>query len=113
MEYITLTKTDPEFESYLLGNFSQTHRALPVETFHAQTPRERVTFRLVPREKVAAPKWWKVYFWSCRPELLGLTMGPAIVAWLSHHEKLGAWTKWPSWFALLGVFFTHGCFYME
>lgn len=107
MEYITLTRNDPEFESYLLGTFSQKLRALPVETFHPQTVRERVTFRLVPREKVSAPPWWKIYFWSCRPELLGLTMGPSIAAWLSNHDRFVEWTRWPSWFALLGVFFLH------
>lgn len=107
MEYITLTRDDPEFESYLLGTFSPSLRALPVETFHAQTSRERVTFRLVPREKVAAPRWWKIYFWSCRPELLGLTMGPSIAAWFGQPARLAEWTRWPSWFALLGVFFLH------
>lgn len=107
MEYITLTRDDPEFESYLLGTFSEQLRALPVETFHAQTERERVTFRLVEREKVQAPPWWKIYFWSCRPELLGLTMGPSIAAWLNDRARLEEWTRWPSWFALLGVFFLH------
>lgn len=107
MEFITLTKDDPEFESYLLGTFSRTHRALPVETYNATTARERVTFRLVPVEKVAAPAWWKAYFWSARPELFGLTLGPAVAAWLNHSHSLGAWTKWSSWFALLGLFFLH------
>lgn len=107
MEYITLTRDDPEFDSYLLGTFSRELRALPVETFHPQTARERVTFRLVAREKVAAPAWWKIYFWSSRPELLGLTMGPAIAAWLTQVERVAEWTQWPSWFALLGVFFLH------
>ena len=112
MEYITLTKGDAEFDAYLLGTFSRTHRALPVETFHPQTARERVTFKLVPREKVAAPRWWVTYFWSSRPELLGLTMGPAIAAWLNHHSEIHEWTKWPSWFALLGVFFLHAASFL-
>jgi 1,4-dihydroxy-2-naphthoate octaprenyltransferase len=107
VEYITLTKADPEFGSYLLGTFSKTHRALPVETFHPQTARERVTFRLVEREKIDSPAWWIVYFRSCRPELLGLTMGPAIAAWLNHRDEISDWAKWPSWFALLGIFFLH------
>src|SRR5216683_2002056 len=105
MKFITLTKNDPDFDSYLLGTFSQTERALPVETYHPQTARERVTFRLVPVEKVGAPSWWKIYFWSCRPELLGLTMGPAMAAFLNQFEKTAEWTRWPSWFALAGVFF--------
>jgi len=62
---------------------------------------------VIPVAKVAAPAWWKIYFWSCRPELLGLTLGPSIAAWLNHHGALAEWTRWPSWFALVGVFFLH------
>jgi 1,4-dihydroxy-2-naphthoate octaprenyltransferase len=107
MEFITLTKDDPEFESYLRGTFSRELRALPIETYHAQTARERVTFQVVPVAKVKAPAWWKIYFWSCRPELLGLTLGPAVAAWLNHPAALPEWTRWPSWFALLGILFLH------
>lgn len=107
MELITLTKNDPEFESYLLGTFSKDHRAIPVETYHADTPRERVTFRVIPWEKVGAPHWLKIYLLSSRPELLGLTMGPAIAAWLNHSHSLSDWERIPSWLALLGLFFLH------
>lgn len=107
MDFITLTKNDPEFLSYLNGTFSRDHRAVPVETYHAETARERVTFRVVPIEKVGAPSWWRIYIRSCRPELLGLTMGPAIAAWLNHYGQLSDWARWPSWFALAGIFFLH------
>lgn len=107
MELITLAKDDPEFSSFLMGTFSPTHRALPEETFHPQTPRERVTFRLVPIDKVKAPAWWMIYIKSCRPELAGLTLGPAVAAWLNQHDRLADWSRWPSWFALLGIFFLH------
>jgi 1,4-dihydroxy-2-naphthoate octaprenyltransferase len=107
MELITLTKDDPDFNSYLLGTFSNTHRALPEETFHPQTTRERVTFRVVPVAAVKAPPWWHVYFVSTRPELSGLTLGPAMAAWLNQHERVAEWAMWPSWLALVGIFFLH------
>lgn len=107
MEYITVTKDDPAFNTYLDGTFSLTERALPIETYHAQTSRERVTFRIVSIAKLDTPKWWKIYFWSCRPELLVLTLGPAVAAWLSHKDRVQDWTPWPSWFAMLGLFFLH------
>lgn len=113
MEYITLTKDDPEFKSYLLGTFSDSHRALPVETYHAQTARERVTFRVVPLAQVGAPAWWKIYLRSSRPELFGLTLGPAVVAWLGHRQSLGEWTRWPSWLALAGLFFLHTAVFLQ
>ncbi|MBX3021013.1 MAG: UbiA family prenyltransferase [Bdellovibrionales bacterium] len=106
-EFITLTREDPEFESYLLGTFSDKERAIPVETYHAQTYRERVTFRIVPIDKLSAPPWWTIYFWSCRPELLALTLGPSFAAWLNHPSSLSAWERWPSWLALVGIFFLH------
>ena len=106
-EFITLTRDDPEFESYLLGTFSQTERALPVETYHAQSYRERVTFRIVPKSALKTPPWWKIYFWSCRPEFAPLTLGPAVASWLNHRESIEHWTKFPSWFALVGIAFLH------
>lgn len=107
MNYVTLTSADPEFKSYLLGTFSKTHRALPVETYSAHAPFERVTFQLVPVEQIKSPSWWRIYFRAARPELLPLTLGPAIVAWLSHPQSLPQWTRWPSWCAILGIFFLH------
>lgn len=107
MEYITLKKGDAEFESYLLGTFADDRRALPVETFHGQEAGERVTFRIVPVSELQIPPWWKVYFISFRPELAPLTLGPAMAAWFNHYASLAQWTRWPSWFALLGVFFLH------
>lgn len=107
MDLITLTKDDPDFEAYLLGTFSKDKRALPVETYHADTPRERVTFRIIPRDQVGAPHWLRIYLKSSRPELLCLTMGPAIAAWLNHSHSLNEWARIPSWLALLGLFFLH------
>lgn len=107
MEFITLTKSDPEFQSYLLGTFARDRRALPVETYHAATARERVTFRVVPVEKLDVPPWWKAYLWATRPELWALTLGPAMAAWLRHADRLGDWERGPSWLALIGIFFLH------
>lgn len=112
MNYITLTSEDPEFKSYLLGTFSTTHRALPVETYSSHGLSERVTFQIQPLEKIKTPAWWKIYFWSCRPELLPLTLGPAVAAWLSHPYNLEKWAKWPSWFALVGILFLHTAMFL-
>lgn len=107
MDYITLTKSDPEFQSYLLGTFSRERRAIPVETFEGHNSGERVTFKIVSLEKLDVPPWWKVYLISCRPDLAPLTLGPSIAAWLNHFASLSHWTRWPSWFALIGIFFLH------
>lgn len=107
MEFITLTKNDPDFQAYLLGTFSGEERALPVETYGPETDRERVTFRVVKNERLDIPAWWKSYLLSTRPELWALTLGPSMAAWLNHHETFQDWTRWPSWLALVGIFFLH------
>lgn len=80
--FVTLTPDDPDFQNYLLGGFSEELRALPVESFRQHSTRERVTFRLVPIREIKKPAWWKIYFKACRPELLGLTLGPFFVTLL-------------------------------
>lgn len=54
-ELITLSKNSPEFESYLLGTFSKTQRALPVQTLNVNSASETVTFRVLPIESIKKP----------------------------------------------------------
>lgn len=54
-ELVTLSKSSPEFESYLLGTFSQDKRALPVQTLNVNSASETVTFRIVPVESIVRP----------------------------------------------------------
>lgn len=112
MEYVTLTRQDPEFKSYLLGTFSSDQRALPVETYSPDTARERVTFQLVDVDRIGVPPWWRIYFRSCRPELLVLTLGPAVAAWLNHRDSFSRWTAWSSLASVLGVLFLHTAMFL-
>lgn len=54
-ELVTLSKSSPEFESYLLGTFSQDKRALPVQTLNVNSASETVTFRIVPVASIVRP----------------------------------------------------------
>ena len=105
MEFVTLSKGDPEFDAYLLGTFAKDKRALPVDTFQHGQRNERVTFQIVSLNEVKAPPWWLTYLRSCRLELSTMALGPAGAAWLSHPDRYEQWTQWPSWFAMLGLFF--------
>jgi 1,4-dihydroxy-2-naphthoate octaprenyltransferase len=53
----TLSKGDPEFESYLLGTFSKDKRALPLQTLNANSLRETVTFEIVPVSQIQKPSF--------------------------------------------------------
>jgi 1,4-dihydroxy-2-naphthoate octaprenyltransferase len=112
MEYVTLTREDPDFQTHLLGTFSKNRRALPVETYSPDTVRERVTFQLMDVGKLDIPPWWNIYFRSCRPELLVLTLGPAIAAWLSHRESFSRWMVQSSWSAVMGLIFLHTAMFL-
>lgn len=107
--FVTLTPDDSDFRRYLLGGFSKTVRALPVESFRQHSSRERVTFRLVPIEEIRKPAWWKIYFKACRPELLGLTLGPFFLTLLLLQKGLGLAFAHPSALiaAAFGLFFLH------
>lgn len=124
-QYVTLTKKDLEFESYLLGTFSKTEVAIPVESFGVGSLKERVTFQIQSLEEVGSPNWLYVYYKAIRPELLGLTLGHSLVAALGllalfpKHNisiSLGASQFFVSLvLSLLGVVFAHasGCLFND
>lgn len=107
-EFITLEKGHESFSAHLLGTFSKEKRALPVKSFHANTDVERITFRLVDKEKIQKPSTVEVVAQLFRVELLGLTLMPLavtlILLWNSSVEV--------NWFlaglALLVATFFHG-----
>jgi 1,4-dihydroxy-2-naphthoate polyprenyltransferase len=63
-ELKTLSKSDPQFLSYLLGTFSRTERALPVKSLNVQSSSETVTFEIVPvkaiQEGPRFRRWLKI-----------------------------------------------------
>lgn len=65
MQLKTLSRRDPEFNSYLRGTFSKTHRAIPVQSLNVNTEAEEVTFKIIPVETLKAPsaffKWIEVF----------------------------------------------------
>jgi 1,4-dihydroxy-2-naphthoate octaprenyltransferase len=54
-DLITVSRRDPQFQSYLLGTFSRTERALPVQSLNVNTDSEKVTFHIVATGKIHKP----------------------------------------------------------
>ncbi len=81
-EFITLDRRDPLFEGYLLGHFSETHRALPINSMKINSIDERVTFQLMPLTDIHRPSSFAVLFQVMRLDLLSLTLTPALVTWV-------------------------------
>lgn len=84
MEFVTVKKSDPLFESLMLGTFSKNQRALPVRSYRGievardQDVLDQMTFELVPIEKVRYLPLWRILLKASRPELLPLSLYPLI-----------------------------------
>jgi 1,4-dihydroxy-2-naphthoate octaprenyltransferase len=66
----------------------------------------------MPLEQIAVPSRARIYLTAIRPELLALTVGPALATWLNHPTAAPAWTRGPAWAAMLGVFFLHAAAFL-
>jgi 1,4-dihydroxy-2-naphthoate octaprenyltransferase len=53
--FVTLKKTDADFSKYIWGTFSNTERALPVESLNAGTTQESVTFEIKNLAEINQP----------------------------------------------------------
>jgi 1,4-dihydroxy-2-naphthoate octaprenyltransferase len=60
-ELKTLAKSDPQFKNYLMGTFSETERALPVQSLNVSTENEVVTFSIVPVASIEQPSFVKMW----------------------------------------------------
>ncbi|MCX7977589.1 MAG: UbiA family prenyltransferase [Bdellovibrionaceae bacterium] len=63
---ITLHRNHPDFSPHLLGTFSETHRAIPVETLNINSQSETVTFRIVPVTEIEEPGALKLWSTALR-----------------------------------------------
>lgn len=54
-ELRTLEKSSTDFNSYLLGTFSQSERALPIQSLNVNSQSETVTFKVVPKNQIRRP----------------------------------------------------------
>lgn len=59
MNYKTLSKTEPDFKKYLLGSFSNTEVAIPVQSLNVDTESETITFEIVPKNQIQRPSVFK------------------------------------------------------
>lgn len=79
--FITLKRSDKDFQSYLEGTFSKTLRALPIESVNVNSDAERVTFRLVPVHEIQRPKSWFWWLSVLRPQWSTLALSPLLATW--------------------------------
>lgn len=105
--WLTMSRRDPEFSSYLDGSFSKTHRALPVRSLNVGTKTEEVTFEIVPVSEIQRPPRLKVIAQAIRVSSLLLSVGPMISTYfyvLARGYENSFWVVLSSFF---GVLFFH------
>lgn len=54
-QLITLRRSDPDFQKYLLGTFSKSERAIPVQSLNVNSNQEIVTFRIEDIKNISFP----------------------------------------------------------
>lgn len=79
MEYKTLSRSDSEFESYLLGTFSKNQRAIPTQTLNVNSPNETVTFRIVDIEDIRYPGKLEFFLKAFRVHHLLMVIFPLLL----------------------------------
>lgn len=59
--FVTLKKTDAGFASHIWGTFSNTERALPLESLNTGTVQESVTFEIKTLQEIKQPSHLKIF----------------------------------------------------
>ena len=59
MVYKTFKKSDSDFKKYLMGTFSKTEIALPIQTLNVGTADETVTFEITAKDSIQRPHFFK------------------------------------------------------
>ena len=111
-QFLTLAKQDEKFNSYLSGKFSTSQRAICVKTFNVNSANEKVTFHIVPAQKIQSPSFLRIFLYIIRWKWLTLSLGPLWLTFLLFHHY---WTEHSLTLllqAVLGVFFIHSSVFL-
>lgn len=79
MEFKTLRRSDAEFDSYLLGTFSQNKRAIPTQTLNVNSPSETVTFKIVDLDDIRYPGKLEFFLRAFRVHHLLMVIFPLLL----------------------------------
>jgi len=105
--FVTLTKGSPDFESYLLGTFSKTERALPVQTLNVNSASETVTFKIVSCTGIDKPKMAWMLLRSIKMRSLLLVLFPLLLVLTKNVVDLTIRDPIAALIATLGVIFAY------
>ena len=76
--FVTLSRKDAEFQTYLDGSFSRDEVALPLKSLNVGTVSEEVTFAVVDAKSVSQPPGFLIARALLRPSTLIFSTGPMV-----------------------------------
>ncbi len=100
---ITLSKNSPEFESYLLGTFDRSKRALPVQTLNVNSAAETVTFRVVDLNEIKLPSGIKIFFQSLKVRSYFLVLMPLFLVLIKNLSEGNVFDPWGALLVVAGL----------
>lgn len=104
-EFVTLSKSSPDFESYLMGTFSTKKRALPVQSLNVNTAAETVTFKIVPLNELKVPSFWFIALRALKLRGLLLLLVPIFLILTKNIEDGSIRDRQTTTFATIGLIF--------
>lgn len=104
-QLVTLSKSSPDFESYLLGTFSADKRALPVQSLNVNSSSETVTFEVVSLADVQRPSWWIIALKSLKVRSFLLLLVPLFLVLTKNMADETIRDPWTTIIATLGLMF--------
>lgn len=106
-EMVTLSKSSPQFESYLLGTFSKDKRALPLQTLNANSLHETVTFEVKPLSEIDRPSWPVIMMYLLKVRAFILVLFPMYVILVKNTADKTILDPMVVIFSTLGILFTY------
>jgi len=104
---VTLSKSSPQFESYLLGTFSKDHRALPLRTLNANSSQETVTFEVKSVDELDRPSLPMILLHLLKVRAFILVLFPMYVILVKNNADKTIRDPMVVLFATLGILFTY------
>jgi 1,4-dihydroxy-2-naphthoate octaprenyltransferase len=79
--FVTVSKQDLKFKSYIDGTFSKDLIAIPAKNLNLNTQSEQITFRLVKESDIERPALWKMLWLMIRGPMAGMVLAPSFATW--------------------------------
>lgn len=104
--FVTVRRSDPDFDSYITGAFSNSERAVPMGSLNIRSRSDFVTFKIIPADE-EKPTRARIVWEGLRPRLLTITVAPAALSLMIMARQNMPIDGFLAATSLLGLVFLH------